>query len=108
MLPQSVICPAPPTITGGRAGERAEIGDLLLHLRDLMVEKIECMPSAVVIRARWRPAEAACPACGTWSSRVHGSYVRQVRSRTQTAGPAGPSPPGPPQAMDSSAEARLA
>jgi transposase len=44
-----------------------------------MVEKIECMPSAVVITARWRPAEAACPACGTWSSRVHGSYVRQVR-----------------------------
>jgi hypothetical protein len=44
-----------------------------------MVEKIECMPSAVVIRARWQPAEAACPTCGTWSSRVHGSYVRQVR-----------------------------
>jgi transposase len=44
-----------------------------------MVEKIECVPSAVVIWARWRPAGAACPACGTWSSRVHGSYVRQVR-----------------------------
>jgi transposase len=44
-----------------------------------MVEKTECMPSAVVIRARWQPAEAVCPACGAWSSRVHGSYVRQVR-----------------------------
>jgi transposase len=43
------------------------------------VEKIECTPSAVVIRACYWPAEAACPACGTWSSRVHGSYVRQVR-----------------------------
>jgi transposase len=44
-----------------------------------MVEKIDCMPSAVVIRARCWPAEAACPACGTCSSRGHGSYVRQVR-----------------------------
>ena len=79
MLPQSVTCSALPTITGGHASERAELGDLLPHLRDLMVEKVECTPSAVILRARWRPAEAACPACGTWSSRVHGSYVRQVR-----------------------------
>ena len=43
------------------------------------MDKIECTPSAVVFRARWWPAEAACPACGTWSSRVHSSYVRQVR-----------------------------
>jgi transposase len=48
-------------------------------LRDLVVEQIDCTPSAVVIRAGCRPAGAACPACGTWSSRVHGSYVRQVR-----------------------------
>jgi len=45
----------------------------------VLVEKIECTPSAVVIRACCWPAQAACPACGTWSSRVHGSYVRQVR-----------------------------
>ena len=44
-----------------------------------MVEKIECTPSAVVIRACCWPSGAACPACSTWSSRVHGSYVRQVR-----------------------------
>jgi transposase len=44
-----------------------------------MVEKIDCTPSAVVIRARCWPAEAACPACGTCSSRGHGSYVRRVR-----------------------------
>jgi transposase len=43
------------------------------------VDKIECEPSAVVIRARCCPAAAVCPACGTWSSRVHGGYVRQVR-----------------------------
>jgi transposase len=63
----------------GTAGEGAELGDLLPHLRDLMVEKIDCTLSAVVIRARCWPSQAACPACGTWSSRVHGSYVRQVR-----------------------------
>jgi transposase len=44
-----------------------------------MVERIDCTLSAVVIRARCWPSQAACPACGTWSSRVHGSYVRQVR-----------------------------
>src|SRR5262249_1291525 len=37
------------------------------------------MPSAVVIWACCWPSGAACPAGGTWSSRVHGSYVRQVR-----------------------------
>jgi transposase len=79
LLPQSVTCPASPTIAGGPAGEGPELGDLLPHLRGLMVERIECTPSAVVIRACWWPAEAVCPACGTWSSRVHGSYVRQVR-----------------------------
>ena len=31
------------------------------------------------VTARYWPARAACPACGTWSSRVHSSYVRQVR-----------------------------
>jgi transposase IS204/IS1001/IS1096/IS1165 family protein len=79
LLPQCVTCPASLTVAGGPAGEGAELGDLLPHLRDLRVEKVECTPSAVVIRACCQPAEAACPACGTWSPRVHGSYVRQVR-----------------------------
>jgi transposase len=76
---QCVTCPTSPAIAGGTAGEGAELGDLLPHLRDLIVEKIDCTLSAVVIRARCWPSQAACPACGTWSSRVHGSYVRQVR-----------------------------
>jgi transposase len=45
----------------------------------VIVDKIECTPPAVLLTARYWPAEAACPACGTWSSRVHSSYVRQVR-----------------------------
>jgi transposase len=77
--PQCVTCYASPTIVGGTAGEGAELGDLLPHLGSVIVDKIECTPSAVVFKARYQPAEAACPVCGTWSSRVHGSYVRQVR-----------------------------
>ena len=79
MLPQCVTCPASPAIADGAAGEGAGLGDLLPHLRDLIVETIECTPSAVIIRACCQQAGAACPGCGTWSSRVHGRYVRQVR-----------------------------
>jgi transposase len=77
--PQCVTCPASLTVAGGLAGDGAELGDLLPYLRGLIVEKIDCTLSAVVIWARCWPAQAACPACGTWSSRVHGSYVRRVR-----------------------------
>ena len=66
-------------MAGGSAGEGAKLGDLLPHLRDLIVEKVDCTLSAVVIWARCWPSQAACTACGTWSSRVHGSYVRRVR-----------------------------
>jgi transposase len=45
----------------------------------VIADEIECTPLAVVFRARCWPVDAACPACGTWSSRVHSSYVRQVR-----------------------------
>jgi len=45
----------------------------------VIVDKIECTPAAVVFTARYWPVQAACPACGTRSSRVHSSYARQVR-----------------------------
>jgi transposase len=77
--PQCVTCLASPAIADSTAGEGAELGDLLPHLSSVIVDKIECTPSAVVVKARCWPAQGACPACGTWSSRVHGSYVRQVR-----------------------------
>src|SRR5215471_19656363 len=73
------MCTTSPAIADGTAGEGAELGDLLPHLRGLIVEKIDCTLSAVVIRARCWPSQAACPARGVWSSRVHGSYIRQVR-----------------------------
>jgi transposase len=45
----------------------------------VIVDTIESAPSGVLFTARYWPAQAACPACGTSSSRVHSSYVRQVR-----------------------------
>ena len=68
-----------PAITGGAACGGAELGDLLPHLGSVIVDKIETTPSAVLFMARYWPAAAACPACGTWSSRVHSGYVRHVR-----------------------------
>jgi transposase len=44
----------------------------------VVVEKIECTAAATEITARWQPARAACPASGTWSSRVHSRYVRRL------------------------------
>lgn len=48
------------------------------HLDDLLVERVSCGDTGVVIEARPRPAAAACPACGAWSARVHSGYVRTV------------------------------
>jgi hypothetical protein len=56
--PQSVTCPTSPPITGSAA----ELGDLLPHLREVIVEKIECTPSAAVLQAHCGPSPAACPA----------------------------------------------
>jgi transposase len=63
----------------GAARGGADLGELLPHLRGVVMEKIDCTPSAVVITARCCPGKAACPACGTWSSRVHSGYVRRLR-----------------------------
>jgi transposase len=60
---------------------------LFPHLGGLVVERIEPAGDGVVIEARSRAAGAACPACGTWSSRVHSGYVRTVAD-----GPAGGRP----------------
>jgi hypothetical protein len=81
--PQCVTCPAP-AITVGAAGEGAKLGDLLPHLNSVIVDNIECTPSAVVFRARYWPAEAASPACGTWSSRVHGSDRLKTLARKRS------------------------
>jgi transposase len=76
--PQPATCVVPSALSGP-AGGGAALDDLLPHLRGLVLENVECTMSVVVITARWHPPGAACPACGGWSSRVHGSYVRQLR-----------------------------
>jgi hypothetical protein len=76
-LSVSLACPA--AVVGGTVGAGAELGDLFPHVSSVIVDAIEGTPSAVVFRARHCPAQAACPACGIWSSRVHSSCVRQVR-----------------------------
>jgi hypothetical protein len=85
---------------------RGDVGvdDLLPRLRGVVVEKIECVAAVTEITARWWPAQAVCPACGTWSSRVHGrlcpSAARQPGRRSPSADPPGHAPvpmpePGP-------------
>lgn len=74
MPPQSVTSPS----ICQRPGQSATLHGPLPHLRGLAAEGIECTASIVVIRARCRPAATACPACGTWSSRAHSSYVRHL------------------------------
>jgi transposase len=70
---QSVISrPVSPATLAGTV----ELADLLPHLRGLIIEQVECTADGLVIAARWQPARAACPRCGTWSSRVHSGYVR--------------------------------
>jgi hypothetical protein len=59
---QPVSCAASSAIRGD-AGDGTEAGDLLPHLRDVVVEQIDATLSAVVITARWRPP-AAVP--GVW------------------------------------------
>ena len=91
MESQSATLALPPA-TAGRSPVAACGGDelcewLFPHLRGLVVERIEPAGAGVVIGARSRAPGAACPACGTWSSRVHSGYARTVAD-----GPAGGCP----------------
>jgi transposase len=54
------------------------LGLLLPHLAAVTVEGAEIGEGLVVIRVRARAEGAACPGCGTWSSRVHDRYVRRL------------------------------
>jgi transposase len=88
---QSAMLALPPATAGHSpviaCGGRELCEWLLPHLRGLWVERIEPAEAGVVIEARSRAAGAGCPACGTWSSRVHSGYVR-----TLADGPAGGRP----------------
>jgi DNA-directed RNA polymerase subunit N (RpoN/RPB10) len=75
LLAQSVTRAFPDAAVPG-AGSLA---GLLPHLDDLLVDRVTCAGvGGVVIEARCGSAGAACPACGSWSSRVHSGYARTV------------------------------
>jgi transposase len=57
---------------------------LFPHLRGLRVKRVTLAAAGVVIEAWPTAQEAACPACGARSSRVHSGYVRRIQD-----GPAG-------------------
>ena len=55
-----------------------ELGVLLPQLAGVIVEGAELAAAWLCIWARPRAAEAACPACGTVSARVHSRYRRRL------------------------------
>jgi transposase len=75
LSPQSAIPAIPPASIPAAAG----LGELVPHLRGLLIDRVRCAATGVELRARSCLAGAACRACGAWSSRVHSGYVRQVQ-----------------------------
>ena len=55
-----------------------ELGILLPHLGGVIVEKAELAVAWLCIWARARADQAACPACGMMSGRVHSRYGRRL------------------------------
>jgi transposase len=56
----------------------AGLGVLLPHLAGMVVDKTVVSGDAVFCWVRSRAGGAACPGCGTWSAKVHDSYVRRL------------------------------
>jgi transposase len=54
------------------------LGVLLPHLAEVVVEKAELAGPRLCIWARARAGQAACPACGRSSVRVHSRYQRRL------------------------------
>lgn len=55
-----------------------ELGVLLPHLAGVIVEEVAVAAGLLLVIARARAGTAACPACGTASSRVHSRYSRRL------------------------------
>ncbi len=81
----AVGLPSPAAVAGCDARELCSW--FAPHLDGLEIERVSCGDDGVVIEARSRSAGAECPACGSWSSRVHSGYLRTVQD-----GPAGGRP----------------
>jgi transposase len=55
-----------------------DLGVLLPHLAGVVVEAVEAAAGLLIVTARARAPEAACPKCGTVSRRVHSRYCRTL------------------------------
>jgi hypothetical protein len=55
-----------------------DLGVLLPHLAGVMVEAVTAAAGLLVVTARARAPEAACPGCGAVSRRVHSRYCRTL------------------------------
>ena len=55
-----------------------ELGVLLPHLAGVIVEEVTAAAGLLLVTARARAPEAACPKCGTVSGRVHSRYSRTL------------------------------
>jgi transposase len=55
-----------------------DLGVLLPHLAGVIVEAVTAAAGLLLVTARARAAEAACPTCGTVSRRVHSRYARTL------------------------------
>jgi transposase len=55
-----------------------DLGVLLPHLAGVIVEAVAAAAGLLLVTARARAPEAACPECGTVSRRVHSRYCRTL------------------------------
>jgi transposase len=55
-----------------------DLGVLLPHLAGVVVEAVTAAAGLLLVTARARAAESACPGCGTVSDRVHSRYCRTL------------------------------
>jgi transposase len=55
-----------------------ELGILLPHLAGVVVEGVVAAAGLLLVLARSKAGEAACPACGAVSGRVHSRYARRL------------------------------
>ncbi|MFE9288653.1 ISL3 family transposase [Streptomyces olivaceus] len=59
---------------------RPQLNELLFSsVEGVLVEAVEVTDTVVRIDARTTAGQVACPGCGCWSGRIHGSYLRFPR-----------------------------
>ncbi|MFG2369781.1 ISL3 family transposase [Streptomyces mirabilis] len=64
---------------------RPQLDELLFSsVEGVSVESVEVTETVVRVEARTTARRAACPGCGCWSGRIHGSYLRFPRDLPAT------------------------